>query len=172
MLRQHENGKSGQRRRKERSKKARPLTVQVDRQQDPKPDQPANVGEAIEAPAVSIDVSPAELSVTDPTLPVGPAESAGASPIGFHTIAKAYSDYTSRSLEQTTSFFDRLARERSLVTALELQIEFAVKAYESFTTDSQKIRELHNELARQRLRHLEGFMEKVTQTALSRAAHP
>jgi hypothetical protein len=128
-----------------------------------------DVREEIYAPAVSIDASPTETSVTDTTSPSGPIESAEALPVGFHTIANVYGDYTRKSLEQTTSFFEKLARERSFVRAFELQIEYARKAYETFAADSQKIRKLHSELARQRLRGLEGFMEKMTQTALSRS---
>jgi len=158
MLRQHENKpipKSGQRNRKRQSKRLKQLTPKPDRQEDPKPDQLLNVGEEISAPAVSIDFSSTEPPVTDTVPPIDPVESAEALPVGFHTIAKAYGDYTRKSLEQTRSFFEKLARERSFVTAFELQIEFARNAYEIFATDSQKIRELHSELARQRLRRLE-----------------
>lgn len=172
MLRQHENkpiGKSGQRNRKEKSKKTKQPILKPDQQQDPS--QLPNVNGVISMPAVSIDLRPADLSVTETASPIGPIAPAEAPPIGFHTIAKAYGDSASKSLEQATSFFERLARERSLVTAFELQIEFAMKAYESFTTDSQKIRELHNELARQRLSHLEGLMEKLTQRAMFRSMH-
>jgi len=158
MLRQHENKpipKSGQRKRKGQSKKVKQLAPKPDQQQDPTPDQLLNVGEEISVPAVSIDFSSTEPSVTDTVSPTDPVESAEALPVNFHTIAKAYGDYTRKSVEQTRSFFEKLARERSFVTAFELQIEFARKAYEIFATDSQKIRELHNELARQRLRRLE-----------------
>lgn len=174
MLGANENkpiGKSGQRDRKagQQSKKAKQRSPKPGQQQDPKPDQLQDVREEITVPAVSIDFSPTETSVTDTTSPSGPIESAEAVPVGFHTIANAYGDYTRKSLEQTKSFFEKLTCQRSFVTAFELQIEFARKAYETFAADSQKIRELHSELARQRLRGLEGFMEKMTQTALSRS---
>ena len=214
MLGANENkpiGKSGQRDRKagQQGKKAKQRSPKPGQQQDPKPDQlqdvreeitvpavsidfsptetsvtdttspsgpiesaeavPVGLREEITVPAVSIDFSPTETSVTDTTSPSGPIESAEAVPVGFHTIANAYGDYTRKSLEQTKSFFEKLTCQRSFVTAFELQIEFARKAYETFAADSQKIRELHSELARQRLRGLEGFMEKMTQTALSRS---
>ena len=195
MLRTDEKkpiGKSGQRNRKaeQQSKKAKQRNPKSDQQQDPSPNQLQDVREVISGPAVSIDLplaetvvtdtmSPsgaavsidlplAETAVTDTMSPSGPVESAEALPVGFHTIAKAYGDYTRKSLEQARFFFERLARERSFVTAFDLQIEFARKAYETFVADSQKIRELHSELARERWKRLEGFMEKITQTALSR----
>ena len=175
MLRADEKkpiGKSGQRNRKaeQQSKKAKQRNPKSDQQQDPSPTQLQDVREEINAPAVSIDFSPTETSVADTTSLSSSIDSAEAVPVGFHTIANAYGDYTRKSLEHTRSFFDKLARERSLVTAFELQVEFARKAYETFVADSQKIRELQSDLVRERLRRLEGFMEKITQTTLSRSA--
>ena len=174
MLRADEKksiGKSGQRNRKaeQQSKKAKQRNPKSDQQQDPSPNQLQDVREEISGPAVAIDLPLAETAVTDTVSPSGPFESAEPLPVGFQTIAKAYGDYTRKSLEQTRFFFEKLARERSFVTAFDLQIEFARKAYETFAADSQKIRELHSELARERLKRLEGFMEKITQTALSRS---
>jgi hypothetical protein len=70
-------------------------------------------------------------------------------PIDFQIIATAYSDYTRKSLEQTRSFAEKLAGVRSLDKAIEIQTEFARQAYETFVTESQKIRELYSGLARQ-----------------------
>lgn len=193
MLSPDENkptGKSGQRKGKtgQQSRKAKQRNPKPDQQQDPKPDQLPDVREEISALAASIDrspteafpgetslteiaASPTETSVTV-TSPIGQVEPAEVLPVGFQTIAKAYGDYTRKSLEQTRSLFEKLACERSVVTAFELQVEFARKAYETFATDSQKIRELHSELARQRLRRLEGFVDQMTQTALAPWAPP
>jgi len=170
MLNADENkriGKSGQRNRKAQSRK--------DKHRRAKPDQQQlqDVREEISAPAVSIDFPLTETSAIDTTSPSGPVDSGEVLPVdsvvGFHTIAKAYGDYTRKSLELTRSFFEKLTRERSFAAAFDLQIEFARRAYETFAADSQKIRELHSELARQRLTRLEGLMEKMTKTALSRS---
>jgi len=162
-------GKSGQRNRKAQSRKVKQRSPKPDQQQDPKPNQLQDVQEEIGPPAGSIDLPPTETSIIDTTSPSGPVDSAEVLPVGFHTIAKAYGDYTRKSHELTRSFFEKLARERSFATAFDLQIEFARKAYETFAADSQKIRELHSELARQRLRSLESFMDKMTIIALSRS---
>jgi hypothetical protein len=69
--------------------------------------------------------------------------------IDFQTIASAYSDYSRKSYEQTKSFVEKLAGVRSLDKAIEIQTEFAKQAYETFVTESQKIRELYSGLARQ-----------------------
>src|SRR5262249_48159175 len=128
MLSADENkstGKSGQRNRKAQSRKVKQRSPKPDQQQDPKPNQLQNVQEEIGPPAGSIDLPPTETSIIDTTSPSGPVDPAEVLPVGFHTIAKAYGDYTRKSHELTRSFFEKLARERSFATAFDLQIEFA-----------------------------------------------
>jgi len=86
-------------------------------------------------------------------------------PVSLQTIATAYGDYTKKSLEQTRFFVERLARVRSVDKALEVQIEFAKQAYETFVTEMQKICGLQNELARQSLKPLERFAAKSAREA-------
>jgi hypothetical protein len=86
-------------------------------------------------------------------------------PVGLQTIANAYGDYTRKSLEQTRSFFERLTRVRSLDKAVEVQVEFAKQAYETFVSEMQKICGLQTELARQSLRPWEGFVAKTNREA-------
>jgi hypothetical protein len=86
-------------------------------------------------------------------------------PVSLQTIATAYGDYTKKSLEQTRFFVERLARVRSVDKAVEVQIEFAKQAYETFVTEMQKICGLQNELARQSLKPLERFAAKSAREA-------
>src|SRR5437762_574373 len=86
-------------------------------------------------------------------------------PISVQTIATAYGDYTRKSFEQTRSFVDKLTRVRSLDKALELQIEFARQAYETFVGEMQKICGLHNALAKQSLKPLQRFMTNTMRGA-------
>src|SRR4051794_7050797 len=86
-------------------------------------------------------------------------------PISVQTIATAYGDYTRKSFEQTRSFVDKLTRVRSLDKALEVQIEFARQAYETFVGEMQKICGLHNALAKQSLKLLERFMTNTMRGA-------
>lgn len=126
---------------------------------------PVDFSEA-QAPA-DPPVAPAEdHSVPAPTgeLPSVPAEEpAPSTPVSVQAITDAYGDYTRKSLEQTSSLFEHLLGTRSFGRALELQTEFARTAFETFVDESRKIRELHRELARQRLQSLEGFMMGRTQ---------
>jgi hypothetical protein len=102
-----------------------------------------------------IDTSPAEAAS------VAPVASAEADTVNYQTITNAYRKYASDSLDQTKSFFERLAGVRSLDKAFELQTEFAKQAYDGFVAGSHRIRELHGELTRQRLKHWEGLLARM-----------
>jgi hypothetical protein len=130
------------------------------------------VNEQISAPVAWSDISPLETSATDiiPTVPAVSAEPVVAS---LATIANAYGAYTGKSVQLTWSFLEKLAAVRSLDKAFEVQTEFAKQAFETFLAESRKIHELHSELARQRVVHLEGFVARITQTNfVLRATYP
>ena len=130
------------------------------------------VNEQISAPVAWSDISPLETSATDiiPTVPAVSAEPVVAS---LATIANAYGAYTGKSVELTWSFLERLAAVRSFDKAFEVQTEFAKQVFETFLAESRKIHELHSELARQRVVHLEGFVARITQTTfVLRATYP
>jgi hypothetical protein len=90
-----------------------------------------------------------------------PVAAAAADTVNYQTIVDAYRNYTQQSLDQTQSFFGRLAGVRSLDKAIELQTEFAKQAYDGFVAEWRKIRELHGQLARQRLQRWEGFVARM-----------
>jgi hypothetical protein len=85
--------------------------------------------------------------------------------IDFQTIAMAYSDYSKKSFEQTRAFVEKLSGVRSLDKAIEIQTEFARQAYETFVTESQKIRELYSGLAKQSFKPFEDLVAKAIPTA-------
>ena len=130
------------------------------------------VNEQISAPVAWSDISPLETSATD-VIPTVPAVSAEPVVASIATIANAYGAYTGKSVELTWSFLEKLAAVRSLDKAFEVQTEFAKQAFETFLAESRKIHELHSELARQRVVHLEGFVARITQTTfVLRATSP
>jgi len=86
-----------------------------------------------------------------------PAEPA---PVSLQTIAKAYGDYTRKSIEETRSYVEKLRDVRSFDKAMEVQTEFAKQAFEMFVAGSQKIYGLHKELAKQALRPPEHLVDK------------
>jgi chemotaxis protein histidine kinase CheA len=112
-----------------------------------------------EAPfeTASAETAPVEAASPD-VAPTISAESAQPARVSYQTISDAYGDYTKKSLEQTSSFFEQLATARSFNRAFELQTEYARQAYETFVAQSRRIGELHSELTRQRLRSFEGLM--------------
>jgi hypothetical protein len=86
-------------------------------------------------------------------------------PVDFQTLATAYGNYTKKSFEQTQAFVEKLSGVRSLDKAVEIQTEFAKQAYETFVTESQKIRELYRGLAKRNLRPFEGLVAKKIPTS-------
>jgi phasin family protein len=129
------------------------------------------VNEQISAPVAWSDISPLETSAT--IIPTVPAVSAEPVMASIATIANAYGAYTGKSVELTWSFLEKLAAVRSLDKAFEVQTEFAKQVFETFLAESRKIHELHSELARQRVVHLEGFVARITQTTfVLRATYP
>jgi phasin family protein len=153
-------GKPGQRNRKaeqRRNKKPdQPPSPAPDRQQEPE----QRIDMAVASAEKQIDTA---VAPSEPTS-IGAAAPADTLPIGLHTIATAYGDYTRKSLEETRSFVQKLSEARSLDKAVEAQTEFAKQAYETFVAESQKMRELYGKLARQTLKPLEGFVTKSTPT--------
>jgi hypothetical protein len=118
----------------------------------PQPEDEAPVEAAIAAPAVI------QVPAVTPVVAVAPVN---APSIDFQVIAMAYGNYTRKSLEQTKSFFDKLAGVRSLDKAIEIQTEFVKQACETFVTESQAIRELYSGLARQNFQRFEGTVAKM-----------
>jgi hypothetical protein len=159
--------------------------------QVPEPEQPRSAPEQVEAEApvaaleiaapdvvtetaaadvttetAAVDVAPetaTSLPSPDDTSPVAPVAIEEATPVSYRAIADAWGNYSRTSLEQTRSYFEKLAGVRSLGAAFEVQAEFAKQACDSFVAQSQRIGELQGEMTKQRLKRLEGFMQKMTQ---------
>ncbi|WP_109143931.1 phasin family protein [Bradyrhizobium sp. SUTN9-2] len=106
------------------------------------------------------EASGMEIAASPPVAPVEPFHAS------TQAIAEAYSDYIRTSLEQALNFLGKLAMARSPVEAFELQMAYAKEACDSFVAESQKIAELQEQLTRERVMHLEGFVARLTQTTL------
>ena len=104
--------------------------------------------------------APIETEAPEDTGPAAADAASAAATVNLQTIARAYGDYTRRSLEETRTFVEKLRGAKSLDKAVEVQTEFAHHAFEMFVTESRKIYGLHKELARQTLKPLEGLMNK------------
>jgi hypothetical protein len=146
-----QGGKPGQRNRKAEQRRSK----KPDQPQSPMPERQPDAEKQIDTAAASPSTE---------TASIGAAAPADALPIGLHTIATAYGDYTRKSLEETRSFVEKLSGARSLDKVVEVQAEFAKQAYQTFAAESQKMRELYGKLARQTLKPLEGLVTKSTPT--------
>lgn len=142
---------------KQSARKRGKRSRKVDERAEAKPD-PIAPAEMPTATAEAAAQTPASESAPEALVSAAPAEREQTAPVSLQTITNAYGDYTRKSIEQTSSFFEQLAGTRSFDRALELQSEFAKQAYETFLAESRKIRELHRELSRQRWQNLEGLL--------------
>lgn len=176
-------GKSGQRGRKP----VQELTLKAVQPQNQKPLNQKPTHPPDEKPVPSLSLQPTQPLIQKPVQPLGqqPAQPQSVKPepqfskqqiaaivapanplaIDFQTIATAYSNYSKKSFEQTKAYVEKLAGVRSLDKAIEIQTEFAKQAYETFVTESQKIRELYSGLAKQSFKPLEGLAAKTTSAA-------
>ena len=127
-----------------------------------KPDQVQHAQEEMRAEEMSAPV----ITATE-TVPAPSAEITEAASVSYRTIADAWGNYSRTSLEQTKVLFEKLAGARSLGAAFEVQAEFAKQACDTFVAQSQKIGELQGEMTKQRMKRLEGFMQKMTGTRQS-----
>jgi phasin family protein len=116
----------------------------------------------IEAAAAATDTAPidADAAPADTAAPSDADAPPEPAPVSLQTIAKAYGDYTRKSLEETRSYVEKLRDARSLDKAVEVQTEFAKQAFEIFVAGSRKIFGLHKELAKQTLKPLERLVDK------------
>jgi phasin family protein len=147
------NRKSGQRNQKPDRKPEAEATIEAAAEIAAPADTPAPAN--IAAPADT--AAPADIAAPDTTA-LGDA-----APVSFQTIANAYGDYTRKSLEETRSFVEKLGGVRSLDKAMEVQSDFAKQVFDTLVAESQRIRGLHRELARQTFKPLEELVAKASQ---------
>jgi hypothetical protein len=152
---------------RQRKRKAAAQVPVVDQApaQVPVVDQAQDIPEVSSESVVQAETA-APLPPTVETPPIVPAVEES-TPVSYKALADAWGNYSRTSLEQTRSYFEKLAGVRSLGAAFEVQAEFAKQACDTFVAQSQKIGELQGELARQRLKRIEGFVEKMTLGATS-----
>jgi hypothetical protein len=116
---------------------------------------PIEAAAAAATAPMEADAAPADAGTSSDT-----DASAEPAPVSLQTIARAYGDYTRKSIEETRSYVEKLRDVRSLDKAMEVQTEFAKRSFEMFVAGSQRIFRLHKEFARQTLRPLERMVNK------------
>jgi hypothetical protein len=148
---------------RQRSQKGSQRGQKPEPQQSPKLDQRDE--DRISQMGASTDTPTDGVAATANGTSVGAAAPADDCPVSIQTIANAYVDYTRKSLQESSSFVEKLMGVRSFDNAIEVQTEFARQAFANFVAGSQKICELYGKLATQMVRPWEGLAAKVAQAA-------
>jgi phasin family protein len=86
---------------------------------------------------------------------------------GAQQIAVEATDYSKKSLESSTAFFEKLFGAKSLDTAMEIQSAYAKTSYESFVAQATKIGEIYTNIAKEAFKPVEAAFAKVQTAAQS-----
>ena len=79
---------------------------------------------------------------------------------GFQAIAAEFTDYSKKAFEDSTRAFEQLAGAKSVEQAIEIQSQYAKKAYETYMTEMSKISEMYVGLAKDAYKPVEVAMTK------------
>ena len=79
---------------------------------------------------------------------------------GFQALASETADFSKRSLESTSSYFEKLAGAKSLDTAIQLQSEFAKSQFEGFLAQTIKVGEIYKDMAKEAFKPVEMAIQK------------
>ncbi|MFO1169655.1 MAG: phasin family protein [Hyphomicrobiaceae bacterium] len=74
---------------------------------------------------------------------------------GWQTMAAEMGEYTKRSFEDGTQTFEKLSNARSFEQAVEIQSDFARRAYEEYMAQMSKIGNMYAEMAREAFKPVE-----------------
>jgi phasin family protein len=80
---------------------------------------------------------------------------------GLQTIAAETTDYSKKSLENSSTFIEKILGAKSLDNAIQIQSEYAKSAYEGFVAQATKIGELYTSLAKEAFKPVESAFAKV-----------
>jgi hypothetical protein len=84
---------------------------------------------------------------------------------GLQTIAAETTDYSKKSLENGSAYFEKLLGANSLDSAIQIQSEFAKTSYEGFVAQVTKISELYSSLMKEAFKPVEGVIAKAQAAA-------
>jgi hypothetical protein len=87
-------------------------------------------------------------------------KSAGAVSKGVQAIAAEASDFSKKSVEDGSKYFEKLMGAKSLDVVIEVQTEYLKKSYEDAVGQMTKMGELYADLAKEFTKPYEGFAAK------------
>ena len=80
---------------------------------------------------------------------------------GLQAIATEMTDYSKKSFEDGSAVLEQLAGAKTLDKVVEIQSDYAKKAYESLVAEATKIGELYVDLAKEVTKPFEALMPKA-----------
>ena len=79
---------------------------------------------------------------------------------GFQAIAAEMTDYSKKAFEDSTRAFEQLVGAKSIEQAIEIQSQYAKKAYDTYMAEMSKIGEMYVGLAKDAYKPVEAAMIK------------
>jgi len=79
---------------------------------------------------------------------------------GFQAIAERWVEFTKRSFEDANRTWEQLIRAKSVDQALEIQSDYAKRAYDNWIAEASKIGEMYSSAARDAYRPVEQTVTK------------
>lgn len=79
---------------------------------------------------------------------------------GFQAITTELTDYSKKAFDEGTATFEKLAGAKSVEQAVEIQTDYAKKAYENYVAEASKIGELYVDLAKEIYKPVEDALAK------------
>jgi phasin family protein len=79
---------------------------------------------------------------------------------GFQAIAAEVTDYSKKAFEDSTRHFEQLVSAKSIEQAIEIQSQFAKKAYDTYIAEMSKLGEMYVGLAKDAYKPVEAALVK------------
>jgi hypothetical protein len=79
---------------------------------------------------------------------------------GFQAIAAEVTDYSKKAFEDSTKVFEQLVGAKSIEQAIEIQSQYAKKAYDTYMAEMSKIGEMYVGLAKDAYKPVEAAFTK------------
>jgi len=89
---------------------------------------------------------------------------------GFQAVASRWTDFSKRSFEDANCAFEQLVGAKSLEHVIEIQTQYAKKAYDNWMAEASKIGELYAAAARDAYKPVEQAVTKSAQKAAPKPA--
>jgi hypothetical protein len=81
---------------------------------------------------------------------------------GFQAIAARVTDYSKKAFEDATRAFEQLVGAKSIESVIEIQSQYAKKAYDTWAAEASKLGEMYAAVARDAYKPVEKAVAKRT----------